>query len=68
MALANEQFLALFCMGWLGIAYLVGFLNRYFHEREGYWMQTRLARMSGQIPCDDSETALKSAMFLSMED
>ena len=68
MALANEEFLALFCMGWLGIAYLVGLINEYFHRREGYWMQSRLIALSGKTPHEESETALKSAMFLSMED
>ena len=67
MALANEHYLGLFLFGWFCVAYLVGLLNEYFHKREGYLLRSRLARMSGEIPCDDSETALQSAMFLSME-
>jgi len=68
MALSNEHYLGLFLFGWFCIAYLVGLLNEYFHKREGYWLRTRLARMSGVIPNDNSETALQSAMFLSIED
>ena len=68
MALSNEHYLGLFLLCWWFVAYLVGLLNEYFHKKEGYWLRNRLARMSGQTPCDSSETAVKSAMFLSMEE
>ena len=68
MALTNEQFVGLFCMGWIGIAYIVGLINDYFHKKEGYYVQTRLLMLGGKEIENESETALKSAMFLSMED
>jgi len=69
MALATSVYTTLFCGAWLAMSFVVGWINEYFDKREGRVMQTRILLLSNDHhETEAAQTALRNAMYLSMED
>jgi len=69
MALTPAVYTFLFLSVWLGLSYIVGWINEYFDKKEGRVMQTRILLLSNDHhDTEAAQNALKNAMYLSMED